>query len=333
LKKAQYQRDAKPTHLTICAMGEQDVTGMMANLQPWTEIGGRTQALMLSHGHIRLHEVGAGQPIIFIHGWGMGAAAFDEQGGLAQHGFHLIAPDLPGFAGTGSANGRATLSDYASLVQELTLKLGLNKPVLVGWSMGASIAWLAASQWPQLFGGVISLDMSPCPKSALDWDFSLIGGYGEAECAYAVQAMQKDWSVTCQAFLPRVVHTMTPQFDTLLAPLAAASDPPSAAIAWQSLALTDLRPVLARLSLPMLAIHGAKSALYPSGTAQALCELNTHCTGIIVENAGHAPHLEAPEVVNAAIARFASFGEDQTMQTKTALTQPASSGLPEAASV
>lgn len=301
---------------------------------PWALAGGTEQWLQLPGGAVRVHRLaasgaarppGPGRTLIFLHGWGMGAAAFAPQAGLAQLGYDLLAPDLPGFAGTGAAPGRASIQSSADMVLALIDALQLDAPVLVGWSMGASIGWLAAAAAPEHIGGVISLDMSPCVSDRPGWDAGLAGGYGPDDCARSVQAMRTDWPGICAAFLPRVTRLPLPEAP-LLAALAASADPDSAAAAWESLAIADLRPTLAALTCPLLAVHGGASALYPAATLAALQALNPRLVTRVIEGVGHAPHLEAPAPVNAAIARFAGQLADRTRPAPTAPIPPASTG-------
>jgi pimeloyl-ACP methyl ester carboxylesterase len=281
---------------------------LAAAFMPWASAGGSTQSVQLADAALRVHRLPATQPalgtLVFLHGWGMGAGAFHAQAPLAAQGFDLIAPDLPGFAATSPAPD-STIIGLARLVSEMLLVLGIDRPILVGWSMGASLAWLMAEAAPDQVGGIVSLDMTARIASAPGWSGSLAGGYGPQDCTRAVAAITSNWPAMCATLLARLTAHPDPDTRARLAMLAESANPEAAATAWESLARADLRHTLSSLPCPLLAVHGAASALYPPATLAALQQLAPQLETLVVPDTGHSPHIEAPDQVNAAIARFA----------------------------
>ncbi|HEY7417993.1 MAG TPA: alpha/beta fold hydrolase [Ktedonobacteraceae bacterium] len=77
--------------------------------------------------------------IVLLHGFGMGHRMWQPQWAVLQEQFHLVAPDLPGFAGS-VACGPFTMTRAASTVIDL-LQAVCHKPVhLCGLSLGAMVA-------------------------------------------------------------------------------------------------------------------------------------------------------------------------------------------------
>ncbi len=111
-----------------------------------------------------------GLPVLCLHGWLDNAASFaplaDELPAL-----RLIAPDL---AGHGQSDHRAPSVAYHYLdwvveVIKLADELRLSRFVLLGHSMGAGIAALAAGTWPDRVAGLVLLEGSgPRPVRASD---------------------------------------------------------------------------------------------------------------------------------------------------------------------
>ena len=100
------------------------------------------------YGGVKLHvrEAGntSGPPLLLIHGWSQHHLSWSKQftGELAKR-YRLIAPDLRGHGASGKPEG-AHLYDcaapWADDIQAIIRALELDKPLLVGWSMGGRVA-------------------------------------------------------------------------------------------------------------------------------------------------------------------------------------------------
>jgi pimeloyl-ACP methyl ester carboxylesterase len=102
------------------------------------------RTIATSAGALRLTESdGEGLPILMLHGTGSCRAVFDKQfsSPLArQH--RLIAVDLPGHGGSEDAPDPAvySLRGMTQAVTELVAQLGLDRFMILGWSLGGHIA-------------------------------------------------------------------------------------------------------------------------------------------------------------------------------------------------
>ncbi|MEI6669277.1 MAG: alpha/beta hydrolase [Acidobacteriota bacterium] len=77
--------------------------------------------------------------------------------------------------------------------------------------------------------------------------------------------------------------------------------------AWLSPAFRrwDIRPVLARVACPVLAIQGCDDEFGTPNQLRAIeAGVTGHVTGLMVESCGHAPHAERPDAVVAALVSF-----------------------------
>ena len=92
-------------------------------------------------------------PAIFLHGNGESSSLFKDVPKYLSPQFKVIAPDTRG-------HGKSTYAplsyDYfAEDVKGIADALGLNKPVLVGFSDGAITALKALIEYPGFFGGAV----------------------------------------------------------------------------------------------------------------------------------------------------------------------------------
>ena len=80
---------------------------------------------------------GAGQPVVFSHGWPLNADAWDDQAYfVASHGYRAIAHDRRGHGRSGQSWDSNDMDTYADDLAELIEALDLHDVVLVGHSTG-----------------------------------------------------------------------------------------------------------------------------------------------------------------------------------------------------
>jgi pimeloyl-ACP methyl ester carboxylesterase len=102
---------------------------------------------------VRVMEAGQGEPLLFLHGWGLTPKTY-EKGilRLTSGGVRLVAPTLPGFGGSdGPPLRHIDLPAYSRRIAALIDVLDLEKPVfVVGHSFGGGVAIQLATDRPDL---------------------------------------------------------------------------------------------------------------------------------------------------------------------------------------
>lgn len=109
----------------------------------------------------RIHyvDVGEGRPIVFLHG--LGAQLHHFRHTLFAHfgpAYRLIALDRPGSGYSTRANGATgRLPEQAALVRRFIEKLGLERPLVVGHSLGGAVTLTLAVEHPEAISGIALL--------------------------------------------------------------------------------------------------------------------------------------------------------------------------------
>jgi len=111
----------------------------------------------LSHGTLHYRESGAGAPVVFLHGYLMGAGLWDPVVRLLDGEFHCLVPELPFGAHPAPLKPDAdlTAAGLGDLVAGFLDALDLRDVTLVGNDSGAAIAQVVAARHPGRLAGLV----------------------------------------------------------------------------------------------------------------------------------------------------------------------------------
>lgn len=116
-----------------------------------------------SHGlDMRVADMGSGPAVLFCHGWPESWYSWRHQlKALADAGYRVIAPDMPGYGKTGKL---PTIEDYNILnlskhVVGVLDALQIDQAILIGHDWGAAIAWNTIQLYPERFTRLINMSV------------------------------------------------------------------------------------------------------------------------------------------------------------------------------
>lgn len=244
----------------------------------------------------------AGQPIIFVHGLLGSHLSWQEQVNSPElQRYRLITFDMRGHGMSGHPeradaynDGRRWADDLAAVIAGSAAQ----RPVLVGWSLGAAVItnYLAAHGDGKIggavyVGGVVELEpelIVPQPR--------VYSGMASPDLKTHLDA-EREFVALCFARQPDAET-----FQRLLANAAMASRDMQNAVQGMSV---EAPQGLAAMHKPLLLIYGARDALVRAEASfQRARALNARITGEFYSEAGHAPFMEERERFNRDLSGF-----------------------------
>lgn len=119
----------------------------------------------LNTGIVTLHyeQSGSGRPLILLHGNGESSEIFDKAMPLLAERFTVYAIDSRGH-GQSSPVSEYHYADMAQDVAEFIRLLGLEQPIVYGFSDGGILALLLAIRHPDMVGGIIASGVNVNPR-------------------------------------------------------------------------------------------------------------------------------------------------------------------------
>ncbi len=105
-------------------------------------------------------EHGKGQTLIFIHGASQDTLSWRDNIEYYGKRFRAIAIDLPGHGKSDLIGGKPCRhpDEHACAVSRFVKAIGIERPILVGHSMGAAIAITTSLNFPSDIAGVVAVD-------------------------------------------------------------------------------------------------------------------------------------------------------------------------------
>jgi pimeloyl-ACP methyl ester carboxylesterase len=203
-------------------------------------------------GMLHVDRYGRGEPIVLLPGLASGAWTWN---GIiphlaARHSVYAIT--LAGFAGRPAA-GDATVAAFDRDLNALCDQRKLAKPILIGHSLGGTLAIAFAESHPDRVRAIIAADGLPVFPGTQQMSAEQRQAVGAQTAATVVKQTPADFLAFEKDYMARTAVADAALADQL-ATLSAKSAVPTVA-AWLSADLAaDLRPNLAKITVPLLEI-------------------------------------------------------------------------------
>jgi pimeloyl-ACP methyl ester esterase len=248
-------------------------------------------------------DVGAGPPVVLVHGWSLSSAAFEADAAVLARRRRVIAPDLRGHGR--SAASPFSLAELAGDLAGLVDRLGLERAVLAGWSLGAQVALAALPLVRARVSRLVLVAATPRFTSGPGWPHGLPAQAVEV----LAHRLRREPARAASRFFDGMFADgeLDDEGRRRVQALRAAipiPDPAAARAGLEVLAREDLRPALGAVDVPVLLVHGERDPVCPPGASRAMAEAIPGAKLALLAGAGHAPFLSRPGVLADAVLSF-----------------------------
>jgi len=280
------------------------------------EAGMRDDSRFLElHGQrMCLTDVGAGPPILFVHGMMSSRATWSDQVDRLAVDHRALAPDLFGHGESDKPVGDYSLGAHAASLRDLLDALGLTSVCVIGHSLGGGIAMQLAYLFPErverlvlVSSGGLGRELNPLLRAATLPGSELV-----------LPLLASSW-----------VHDVGDSVLRVWSRVGLPPISPSSAQAWRSLStladgdtrrafLATSRSVIdpggqtvsARNRLSglssrdVLLVWGERDRMIPSSHIEAARAALPHSQVEVLARSGHFPHLDEPDRFASVLAGF-----------------------------
>ena len=277
------------------------------------EIPAEAIASSYFHEGVRIHfrDRGAGNPIVFIHGFGASLDTWRYLEERLKSEYRIVSLDLKGHGySERPLDDRYSLQDHAAVVAGLMDHLKLKNVVLVGNSLGCAVALMAALEARQESSATVaamvliagSLDGDNLPFYLRLLRLPMIG---------SVAAKLTPASFGTRLILKRAYYDDEKVTDSLVELYAKYQRIPGTEHALITTARqmipadsSGLRQALKKLEIPILNIIGKHDQIISRESSEGVCQILPRCKNVTIDEAGHVPHEEKPEEVISLLNDF-----------------------------
>ena len=250
---------------------------------------------------LKYYEQGSGLPVILIHGFPLCNKMWRPQvTAMADAGYRVICPDLPGFGESLPAERPASISLYADAVIGLLDILGVERAVVGGMSMGGYVLLNLAERYPERLLGAMFLVTRAAADDAV--------------------GKQKRTSLAAEVSAGNLMIVPDTFAGVLFAPDTSRKNPeiffevrqwmektPAEGMVGGLLAMRDRVDSVAKLagfSMPSLVVGAELDMAVPIEHSRLLAEFLPDAELKIIPGAGHMANLEEPELFNQSLIGF-----------------------------
>jgi pimeloyl-ACP methyl ester carboxylesterase len=265
---------------------------------------------------IQYTVMGTGQPLVLIHGFGASIGHWRKNiAVLANAGYRVFAVDLLGFGGSDKATINYSMEVWVELLKDFYDSHIQTPAIFIGNSIGALLSLIILTEHPEIAAGGVLInsagglshrphELNPVLRVFMSTFNKLVANPVTGKFVFnRIRQKSQIRRTLYQVYCDRQAVT-----DELVDLLYTPSCDPGAQQVFASILTAPPGPapeeLLPQLKWPLLVIWGANDPWTPITGAKIYEEAGNNGKDIQIvpiPNAGHCPHDEVPDIVNAAI--------------------------------
>ena len=257
----------------------------------------RTSGRMMSY---REFGEGPGDPVVLLHAFPLDSRMFEPQAEALAGFRRLVTPDYPGFGRSPRVPAQPDVRYYAEGVRGLLDRLGLERVVLGGVSLGGYVVFECLRLFPERVSALILANTRPEPDSE---------EIRENRKKMARRVAEEGVGVLIELQMERLLAASTLESNERVVEKVRAmileSNPNGVVAALGAMReRPDSTPLLGKIEVPTLVIGGEQDGISSPEVMGAMAEKIPASRHVTLPRAGHLSNLEAPEGFNAALKEF-----------------------------
>jgi len=263
-------------------------------------VTGKSMPYLLREGVKFHHETldGSGPALVLVHGWCCDMSYFAAQAEyFAGRGRRVVSLDLRGHGASDKPVGDYSIGGFADDVAWVCGELGLEKPVVIGHSMGGIIAFDLAARYRALPSAIVMLDSAVARPAA-----------SRAGSAPLLQAFSGPGYVEAlRHYVDTALMIPTDDNERRARILDGMADAPQHMVVSAFRGLLDYEPDFAAGKIGVPSLYIAADEASPRCDLARLRQLLPQLQLGQTVGSGHFCQMEVPDQVNAMIDRFLSL--------------------------
>jgi pimeloyl-ACP methyl ester carboxylesterase len=258
-----------------------------------------------------VEKFGSGPPLVALHGFGGSTYSWHAIRDVLSTSNTVYAFDLKGFGKSPKPrDGKYSVYDQAALVLDFIARNNLTNVTLLGHSFGGGVALAAAAELEERHPGVLSklvLIDAASYKQGLPWFVDILRWPILGSLSQQILTERKQIRIVLEhCYLNKKLVTKD-QIESYVAPLFL----PGAKYALRETAeqiipknIAVLNARYPHIKVPTLILWGRQDRVVPLVNGERLSKAIPNSTLVVLENTGHIPHEETPQLVRKPLADF-----------------------------